>query len=295
MNKRPTTLLEFQKRYSTEDACLRAIEKMRWPKGYICPICNHGVGYRLTTRRLIECAKCKHQSSIIAGTIFHKTRIPLLNWFWMIFLVARDKGGASALRLAKQLGMHYDTVWHILHKIRLAMSKRDKEAVQLAGLIEMDEGFFGGKKRKTQVLVMIEREGKKSGNLVMQKIFGSFASEPGVKKVVEARVDNTFRQHFVTDAANAHNVVRKLGHTLEMHKSTPETAAKYLPLVHMAISLAKRFILGTYHGVSRKHLQQYLDEFCFRYNRRSTDLQLHESLLRACVFADPVCFPELTR
>ncbi len=294
MNNKPVTLPQFQKLYGTEESCLQAIEKMRWPKGFICPSCGHDDGYRLTTRHVIECTVCKHQTSITAGTIFQGTRTPLANWFLMIFLVARDKGGASALRLSKLLGMYYDTAWHILQKIRLAMGKRDSEAVQLAGLIEMDEGFFG-KKRKTQVLVMIEREGKGSGNLVMQKIFGSIASEPGVKKVVEAYVDNSSRQHFITDCADAHNVVRKLGHTLEKHKSTPESAAKNLPLVHLAISLAKRFILGTYHGIGRKHLQYYLDEFCFRYNRRFKEPQLHESLIRACSFAKPITYPALSR
>lgn len=205
----------------------------------------------------------------------------------MIFLVAQDKGGVSALRLSKQLNINFKTAWHILHKIRKAMSRRDGKTIRLAGLIELDEGYFGGKHRKVQVLVAIEKEHKKAGKLVMKKIFGRMASEPEIQRVVKAHVDNDSQQHFVTDCAKAHNALTKMGHTLESHLSTPESAAKHLPLVHLAISLAKTFILGTYHGVSRKYMQNYLDEFCYRFNRRFKESTLCQSLIRACVLSRP--------
>lgn len=166
MAKEFFSIFEFNKRYRTEEDCLQAIAKMRWPNGFICPKCEHDDGYRLHDRRVIECALCKYQTSITAGTMFHKTRIPLLKWFWMLFLIAQDKGGASALRLSKQLDMHFRTVWHLLHKIREAMSRRDNEVIRLSTLIQMDEAYFGGFKRKAQVLVLVEEEKKRSGNLV---------------------------------------------------------------------------------------------------------------------------------
>ena len=144
------------------------------------------------------------------------------------------------------------------------------------------------------MLVAVERERKQAGYLVMKKIFGKMASEPEIKRVVKIRVDNESQQHFVTDCAAAHNTLKKMGHTLESHLSTPESAAKHLPLVHLAISLAKTFILGTFHGVSRKYLQSYLDEFCYRFNRRHKEPELHESLIRACVYARPRLLPALT-
>lgn len=143
----PMTVIEFQKRFFSEEACLDHLEKMRWPKGFLCPNCGHDVGYRLTYRRLIQCAVCRHQTSVTSGTIFHKTRIPLQYWFWIIFLVAHDKGGASASRLAVQLGMYYKTVWHILQKIRYAMGRRDQN-ITLAGFIELDEAVLGPQARK---------------------------------------------------------------------------------------------------------------------------------------------------
>jgi transposase-like protein len=294
MKQKTKPLIDFQKLYKTENDCLKAIMKIHWPKGFMCPRCKYGKGYRLNRARVIECAACKHQASITAGTIFHKTRIPLLHWFWIIFLMAQDKGGVSALRITKQLGMHYNTVWHIMHKIRQAMAKRDNEIIKLTGLIELDEGFFARKKPQCQVLVMIESGNKKSGNLVMKRILSTMASEPEIKRVVSAHVDNELQQHFVTDCAPAHSTLAKMGHKVETHLSTPETAATKLYWVHRAIALAKRFFLGTYHGVRRKHLQGYLDEFCFRFNRRHKENQLYQSLLNACALASPISYPALT-
>jgi len=296
MKRAGLSIFQFQKRYRTEDDCEQAIIDMRWPNGFICPNYGHDDGYRLKSRRAIQCAVCRSQISITAGTIFHSSKIPLLTWFWIIFLVVQDKGGASALRLSKQLGMCHSSVWHILHKIRVAMSKRDRRTIRLAGLIEMDEGFFGYSKQKAQFLVMIEAGGKGPGNLIMRKIMGGTACEADVKRTVIASVDNDSQQYFVADKAGAHNVVRKMGHSLETYKSTPESASKNLPWVHTAISLAKRFLLGTYHGaVSSRHLYKYLDEFCYRFNRRLRENQLSESLLRACVLAQPISYAAVSR
>lgn len=287
MKKRNFSVFDFNKVYRKEEDCLQAIQKIRWPNGFQCPECGHDDGYRLHNRRVIECVVCKRQTYITAGTIFHRTRISLLKWFWAMFLIAQDKGGVSALRLAKHLNVNLKTAWRMLHKLRRAMSRRDKKVIRLAGLIELDEAYFGGKHRKIQVLVAVEKERKQAGYLVMKRIFGKMASEPEVKRVVKIHVDNESQQYFVTDCAAAHTTLKKMGHTLESHLSTPESAAKHLPLVHMAISLAKTFILGTFHGVSRKYLQNYLDEFCYRFNRRLREAELLQSLIRACVYTRP--------
>jgi hypothetical protein len=296
MRRTAVSVFQFQKRYQTEDDCEQAIVNMRWPNGFVCSKCGHDDGYRLKSRRAIQCAVCRSQVSITAGTIFQDSKIPLLNWFWVIFLVVHDKGGASALRLSKQLGMCYSTVWHILHKIREAMSKRDAQTIRLAGLIELDEGFFGRRKHKAQVLVMIESGKRKVGDLVMKRVFGRMVNGPSIQRVIEQNVDNEFQQHFVTDCASAHSTIEKMGHKLTKHKSTPESAARYLSGVHLAIALAKRFLLGTYHGAAeKKHLQKYLDEFCYRFNRRLKENKLCESLLRACVSAPPTNYAALSR
>jgi hypothetical protein len=291
MKEKYFSVFDFNKRYKSDEDCLQVMQKMRWPNGFICSHCKHDRGYRLHGRRVIQCVLCKKQTSITAGTIFDKTRIPLLKWFWIIFFVTQDKGGASALRLSKQLDICFKTTWNILHKLRAAMALRDNEVIKLSTLIQMDEAYFGGKKRKTQVLVMVEEEKGRAGNLVMKKIFGQkVASEPGIRAVIAARVDNKSPQHFIADCAWAHTAPRKMGHTIQLHKSTPESAIKDLGWLHMAVSLAKTFILGTYHGVSKKHIQKYLDEFCYRFNRRFKENSIHESLIRACIFASPCAY-----
>lgn len=137
------TILQFHSRFKSDDDCLTAIVQRRWPHGFKCPHCNSANATKLSKRRAFQCNNCKKQTSITAGTIFEKTRVPLLNWFFMMFLVANDKGGASASRLSHLLDMRYDTVWHILQKLRVAMGQRDENYL-LAGSIEIDEGFFGG-------------------------------------------------------------------------------------------------------------------------------------------------------
>ena len=147
--KEPVSILDFQKRFRTEEDCLEAIVNRRWPSGFACPHCQSKNATRLSKRRAFQCNWCLRQTSITAGTIFEKTRVPLLKWFFMMFLMANDKGGASALRLKKLLNMRYDTVWHILQKLRAAMGERD-EMYQLCGSIEIDEAFFGGRERSGQ-------------------------------------------------------------------------------------------------------------------------------------------------
>ncbi|MCB9466791.1 MAG: IS1595 family transposase [Cyanobacteriota/Melainabacteria group bacterium] len=156
----PKTITEFQDTFKTEEDCLSYLQELRWPKGFICPNCFHDDGYRLECRPLIQCSVCRHQTSVTAGTIFHKTRTPLRIWFWMIFCLASDKGGASSSRLAKQLGMHQATVWNLLQKLKHAMSRRD-ENISLAGFIELDEAIIGPHARK---------EGRPSGSIKSQKL-----------------------------------------------------------------------------------------------------------------------------
>lgn len=141
------TLLDFQRLYSSEESCLQAVFHARWPKGFVCPRCGHSDGTKLSKRRAIQCGSCRRQTSITAGTVFHKSKVPLMTWFWLIFLVTQDKGGISTMRAANLLGMHYTTVWNLMHKLRDSMADR-LEGPLLSGFVEIDDAFFGGKSRK---------------------------------------------------------------------------------------------------------------------------------------------------
>lgn len=313
------SVVEFQDRFRSEADCLDFIEKLRWPKGFRCPNCDHDFGYRLHTRRLIQCALCRRQTSVTAGTIFHKSRTPLRHWFWMIFQLAQDKGGTSSVRMAKQLGMFQSTVWHQLHKLRHAMERRD-ENISLAGFIELDEAIIGpharktgrqkpseggprekrlGKRRRstkrpktqTEVVVMVERENGKAGNIAMKVVYRT--TRDTVQEAIEQSVEDN-RQFFKSDALQSHFVVRSMGHQhLALRLSGSDVACEELPVVHRAISLLKRYLMGTYHTVSSRYLQRYLSEFSFRWNRRSSERTLWLSMLKAACFALPMSFAEL--
>ncbi len=323
MNKFPQDILEFANQFGTEEQCESMLEKMRWPKGFICPNCEHDDGYKLSGRRQIQCALCRHQSSLTAGTIFHKTHLPLTVWFWVIYQLTQDKGGTSATRLATQLNRPYKTMWHVLHKLRYAMGARD-QGITLAGLIELDEAVLGpearrpsnsddeskkntvgvsprkkpwgliardGRKRKTviEVLILVEAEHFHAGNVAMKVL--PVKSFDTIREMIEARVDDD--QWFRTDAHHTHWVLRQLSRNFKIKKSSDAVECEALPVAHRVISLLKHFLMGTYYGVSTKYLQGYLNEFCFRFMRREKEGQLYLSLLRACVFALPFPYAEL--
>lgn len=316
-----SSLLDFQQRFPNDDACMEYLEKLRWPKGFICPNCGHDDGYRINFRRLMQCALCRHQTSATAGTIFHKTRTPLLIWFWMIYLIAQDKGGVTMTKLSKDLGMHYDTVWNLVHKIRTAMAARD-QAITLAGFIELDEAIIGPEARKTgkpsdegavrprkkrlghrrtstapvgktqcEAIVMVERENRHAGHLAIRVVNSTTREE--IRNVVEYKVEPG--QWFKTDGAQSHWVLKSMGHRLDCWPMSGEEACEELPIVHRVISLIKRWLLGRLHGVSDRYLQCFLDEFCFRFNRRDSKKPLYESLLKACAIGAPATYAELRR
>ena len=146
MQQQALSLLQFQKKFGTEKACQKQLFRMQWPEGFKCPHCGHTKAYFHSTRQLYQCQSCGYQASLTAGTVFHKTRTPLTKWFWMIWLMGRRKSGISMKSLQRMLEIKtYKTVWTMGHKIRQALAERDAD-YQLAGLIEMDDTYFGAPK-----------------------------------------------------------------------------------------------------------------------------------------------------
>ena len=137
------SLPQFERRFRTESACQKHLFRLRWPEGFICPNCGHKHYYELPKHHLYQCKSCKHQTSVTAGTVMHRSRTALKKWFWAIFLLANDKRGLSALQLSKKLDVSYYVAWTMLHKIRYGMMDRDRP-YELKGVIEIDDSFFGG-------------------------------------------------------------------------------------------------------------------------------------------------------
>lgn len=313
----PTNALEFQQRFRTEEDCEMFLLEQRWPNGFQCPNCGHDDGYWLGNRHLFQCCVCLKQTSVTAGTIFHGTRVALLKWFWMIFLVAEDKKGASSSRLARQLGMYQKTVWFMLQKLRHAMGRRD-ESLLLSGFIELDQAFLGpqarktgrqkedlgkprpakrgrlnkdGKRTKTQteVVVMVEQNPAAAGLLAMQVV--ERATRETIAEIVDQRAEPS--QYFKTDGFQANFVLRSMGHFHKAVVCTGPQACRELPIVHQVIGLLKNCLLGIHHGVSVKYLQRYLAEFSFRFNRRFSSKPIWFSLLNSALDALPFTYSEL--
>jgi len=293
------SLLEFQRKFDSEEACIQAIFNARWPNGFRCPKCGHDDGYRLKTRRSMQCTSCRRQTSITSGTLFERSKTPLLNWFWLIFLMSQDKGGISAVRTAELLEMHYATVWFMMHKIRVAMSYR-LEGRTLSGLVEIDDAFFGGvckgkqgrsMSNKKQVCVVVERLQGHAGDAALIVLADATGSElaRAVGSVVEPMT------HIRTDGFHVNSVLHGLG-KLKM-TTVAKNYSEQGPVEHAdrVISLAKRYLLGTYHQYcARRHLQRFLNEYAFRFNRRYHWSQLFSRTLAAAALSPPVQYAALS-
>lgn len=292
------SLLEFQNRFPTDGECYDYLLSMRFPAGFACPKCESIRSGRISTRGLWQCKECRVQVSLTAGTMFHRTRTPLRLWFWAIFLVARDKRGHSALQLSKGLGIPYDRAWLMVHKIRSAMAHRDSR-YQLTGDVELDEAYFGAP----------DTEHKGRGTSRVKALVAVSVTADGrprfakIQKVT--RLDARRVKRFAAESIEPGSRIRTDGLTVyrclskrydhEPVVATGKPKDQLLKWVHIVISNAKAFITGTFHGLDRKHIQRYLDEFCYRFNRRYREAELFDRLLAACAGAPPLTYDELTR
>lgn len=289
---------EFQRRFQTDEQCFDYLKEKRWPQGFICPRCGHTEAYWIEDRRSHQCKKCSRQTSLLAHTIFHRTHLPIRKWFWSIYLVGTDRRGCSGKMLERMLDIPYSTAWLLLHKIRNAMGDRDDRYL-LEHVVEMDESFFGGAaagkrgrgaENKTQVIVAVENNDKSAGYAKMTVI--ETVDGETVKTVAERTVKKGAAIR--TDGYSSYRVLARD----YVHDGKPvpaKEAPKMLPWVHTLIGNVKTFLRGTYHGVSHKHLQRYLDEFCYRHNRRFKGPEIFERILAAALAAPVITYAGLTR
>lgn len=274
MEDYPLTVAELEARFSTEEACRDYLFRLRWPNGFRCPRCSSEKFWSVGST-LYECVGCHIQQSVIAGTIFQGTRKPLATWFRAIWWLVTQKGGASALGLQRVLGLgSYETAWSWLHKLRRAMVRPGRE--KLSGIIEADEIYIGGKKPgksgrgalgKSLVLVLVEMNDSKIGRIRLQRL--SSASGNSITMAVQKFV--VPGSIIKTDGLKSYLKLIKAGYQHEIIRKTEELGDNLLPRCHRVASLLKRWLLGTLQGaVSHEHLDYYLDEFTFRFNRRSS-------------------------
>ena len=273
----PMTFKEFTNRFSTEKQCRDYLYQLRWPDGFICPKCNQQVKSWPIGEMLFKCSSCKHQTSVIAGTIFQDTRKPLSDWFTAIWWVTTQKNGASAVGLQRVLGLKsYTTAWTWLHKIRTAMVNPNR--LPLNGRVEVDETYIGGEENdgkrgrgsenKSIVVIAVELlEGKNQYGRARMKVVPD-ATKESLQGFIKENVEPG--STIITDGWPSYVSLPQEGylHIIdEPFDSTDKNSV--LPHVHMIASLLKRWLLGTHQGaVQEVHLQAYLDEYVFRFNRR---------------------------
>lgn len=294
----PRSILEFQDRFADEDACWQYLVSSRWPDGFSCPRCQSTDFWPVKARRLLECRVCGHQTSATAGTVMHKTRLPLRMWFWAAYLVATETPGMSARQLQRQLDLtRYDTAWTILHKLRSGMVNPNRS--KLSGAVEVDEFEVGGVEhgrksgrltdsKAVSCIIACEVRGRGSGRIRMEVI--ADASGPTLSKFVMANVEPGATLH--TDGWQGYAPLRKKGYEWaprSQRKARRDGDTKpVMPRAHRAISNLKAWITGTHRMISPDHTQAYLDEFVFRYNRRHTPMAGFQTLLGLSTVQEPL-------
>lgn len=280
--KQKMPLSEFLSRFGTEESCRAYLAAKRWPDGFVCPKCRHKHGCLLSNGKY-QCAHCHRQTSVTAGTVMRHSHVSLTKWFLTIYFMSQDKRGISATQLTNLIGVTYKTAWGMLRRLRLAMGQRDA-AYMLSGVVEFDDAYFGGPKagskrgrgtEKAKVFVALSLDRRGNPQYLKMSV---------TKNIKQASVRKFAKNTIQTDAVIRSDGYRSYigaldGYTHE-HK-TYDPNAGMLHWLHVMISSAKAFILGTYHGLPRKYLQSYLDEFSFRFSRRAFNGLLADRLLLA--------------
>ncbi len=308
----PRTWGEFHDWFASDEACAAYLEQLRWPNGFCCPACGVADAPGRATRGRLLCRACRHQCSVTAGTIFDKTRTPLRVWFAAAWYVTNQKQGVSALGLQRVLGLNsYQTAWAMLHRFRRAMVRPDRDL--LHSMVEVDETFLtlkrraagrrraakgkvrGGISHLLAIAVAVEvHQPKGFGRIRLRRIQAPTidALMPFVREHVA--LGATVR----TDGSPIYDPLKKLGFGHDVHVVLGSKVPPHRPLpgVHRVAALLKRWLLGTHHGaVNPRHIDYYLDEFTFRFNRRTSRSRgmLFYRLIQQAAVAAPVTYADI--
>jgi len=274
MEDYPRTILELEERFATEEGCLQYLYQLRWPECFICPRCGHLRAWA-TKRGQYRCCQCDCQVSVTAGTVFQDTRKPLRLWFRTMWHITSQKNGVSALGLQRALGLkRYETVWTWLHKLRTAMVRPGRD--RLSGIVEVDETYIGGKKpgkrgrgARGKVLVVIAVEDKVNclGRIRLRRVTDASATSLVLAVQESVEPSSVIR----TDGWSGYAPLSSRGYEHLIVRPSADVGENLLPLAHRVAALLKRWLAGTHHGAARtSHIDYYLDEFTFRFNRRTS-------------------------
>lgn len=291
----PLSVKEFREKFATEEACISYLKQCRWPDGFVCPHCEGAKHWYLSKRKLWVCQKCRKETSVTAGTLMHRSHIPIQEWFWAAYLVSTITPGISATQLQRQLGVGaYQTAWFMLKRLRKGMVNESRSL--LSGLIEADETFIGGvvKGKKGRGIIADSKVSMVIGAVEIT----SFVDKSGADREQAKRLrlqhiyhaDGKTIQVFLEKNVKKGSLVRtdgwrgysKTALKSYKHDKQPvgqQPAHQLAPHIHRVFSNLKTWLKGTHHGVHPKYLQEYLDEYVFRFNRRQTPMAAFRTLL----------------
>ena len=318
----PTSLPEFQRLFPDDRACGRYLEAIRWLDGFACPHCAaKGEPYRFENRPgVLRCRECHRDISLTAGTVMERTHSALSTWFWGAYLVASMTPGMSAVQFQRQIGIgRYETAFQILHKLRAGMVRPDQDQIGILNTVELDEVWIGGRTRgegrgrhhKALVVGAVER---RTRAWKKPDVFGYKSPSVPKRGVYAGRLrlsvvpDRTATSlcgfasaciapgsEVVTDDWSGYTTLKKCDfkHRPVAERGDPEIAEAHLPLIHLVFSNLKSWLLGVHHGVGQHHLQAYLNEFTFRFNRRFYPFNAFRSLLGIGSGAESATYDEL--
>lgn len=299
----PRSQAEFEDKFGTVEQCWQYLFELRWPDGFICPYCGSKEYWRMNNGLLL-CSDCRSQVSVTAGTIFQDTHKPLTMWFRAIWWVTSQKNGASALGVQRVLGLgSYRTAWAWLHKLRRAMVRPGRDRLQ--GLVQVDETYWGSQEEghlgrehgnKTLIAIAVEQDGRKLGRIRMRRVPDASAKSLHVFIADSIEPGSTVQ----TDGWRGYIGLGDKGYVHQPGKQgrldIVGAEDDLLPQVHRVISLVKRWLMGTHQGaISSDHLDYYLDEFTFRFNRRASKYRgkLFYRLLQQATHVAPVPYQTL--
>jgi len=313
----PRSLPEFQRLFPDDAACAAYLERARWAGGFACPQCG-GVGepFRIATRPgVLTCRACRRQTGLTVGTVMQRSHTPLSTWFWAAYLVASQTPGMSAVQFQRQLGLtRYETAFGILHKLRAGMVRPDQDRIgaRTGEHVEVDETWVGGRTRgkgrgvhqKTLVAAAVEVRHRKPGTAQDKRKDGRYAGRVRLAVVADRSTASLcgFVQRtvlpgslIVTDDWSGYGGLSTRGydHHAIAEGGDPEVVETFMPIIHLVFSNLKTWLNGIHHGVSAKHLQAYLNEFTFRFNRRFYPFNAFRSLLGIAGAAKAPTYAEL--
>lgn len=284
---------KFINRFNNEEECQEYLFQQKWPHGFVCLRCGAIECYKVKKGRgLYQCKHCRHQTSLTANTVMHRTHLPLTTWFWAIYLIATDKRGISVVNIEEKLVISYESAWYLLKRIRKAMKNRD-DHYMLSGIVEFDDAYFcaysgtgkrgRGTDRGSVLVALSKSDDNKPKYLKMQVVpniqgetIGNFAKINIEKNsVIQSDAYRSYRKPFSKDYEHQYKVF--------------DSDSDMLKWLHTVIGNAKAFINGTFHGIDTDYLQDYLDEFCYRFNRRHFKSELFPRLVCAVANFNMLC------